>query len=138
MFRSESLFQLTRLQTGYLTGSRPWLQTGLCMASGCRLPDDIYEEAVCNMLLYALIECESAVGGKLRGPDNLFENITKSTLITIDNAFPASKGNLQASDSKLEAELEVYKNETTMVINALVGEVNALTPVGSSLALVSR
>ena len=81
--------------------------------------------------IYVLNECESAVGGKLRGPDNLFENITKSTFTKIDNAFPASRGNLQASDSKLEAELDAYKKETTAIINGLVSKVNALTPIGS-------
>ena len=82
-----------------------------------------------------------AAGGKLRGPENLYENVTKITIASIDNSFPASKGEVRAStselssrleagDSKLEAELEKYKNKTTAIIDGLVSKVNALTPVG--------
>ena len=88
--------------------------------------------------LDAFAEIEHAAGGKLRGPENLYENITKSTIATIDNSFPASKGEVRATDSALQNELtEVksqfkdYKNETTALINSLVREVNALTPVCS-------
>ena len=69
-------------------------------------------------------EIEHAAG------ESLYETVTKSTINNVENAFPASKGYVQASDSKLQAELDVYKNETTAIINALVGKVNALTPVG--------
>ena len=92
----------------------------------------------------ALAEVEHAVGGKLRGPESLYENITRSAFATIDNSFPATKGAVRASDakleavnSKLEAELEKYKNENTAVINSLVSKVNALTPVGTRLDLAS-
>lgn len=81
-----------------------------------------------------LAKVKHAAGGRLRAPENLYENITRSTLARVDNSFPASKGDfraVQASNYKLEAELEEYRNETTAVINGLVGVVNALTPVGS-------
>ena len=80
-----------------------------------------------------------------RGPENLYENITRSTLARIEDSLPASKGKVdalvlasgQASDakleavnSKLEAQLAEYKNMTSTIINSLVDEVNALTPVG--------
>ena len=95
--------------------------------------------------MHAFPEIKHAAGGKLRGPENLYENITKSTIATIDNSFPASKGEVRtlvrASDSTLQNELtennnqfKDYKNETTAlidVVNSLVREVNALTPVGS-------
>ncbi len=71
-----------------------------------------------------------AAGGRLRAPESLYETVTKSTINNVENAFPASKGYVQASDSKLQAELDVYRNETTAIINALVGKVNSLTPVG--------
>ena len=85
------------------------------------------------MSLKTTAEVELAAGGRLRAPESLYENITKSTLAIIDDSFPASKGNLRASDSKQEAvnsELRAELKETTAVVNALVREVNALTPVG--------
>ena len=82
----------------------------------------------------AFAESEHAAGNKLKDADNLFENFAKSTLSKVDNTLPASKGDVQAavqaSDSILQAELDEYRNETTAVIHGLVGEVNALTPVG--------
>ena len=81
----------------------------------------------------ALAEVEHAAGGMLRGPENLYQNITKSAFASIDNSFPASKGVVRASKSKLEAELVEYKNVTTAVINGLVDKVNALTPVRDQL-----
>ena len=59
----------------------------------------------------------------------------KNTITKLDNTLPASKGDVQASNAILEAELNEYRNETTTIINDLVGEVNALTPVGRWLYL---
>ena len=82
-------------------------------------------------------EIEHAAGGRFRGPETLYKNVTKSALASIDNSFLASKGRVRASDSRLEAvdsrleaELQEYKNETTTVIKGLVGKLNAMTPVG--------
>ena len=86
-----------------------------------------------HCLVNALAEVEHAVGGKLQGPENLYENITKSAFASIDNLFPASKGAVRASESKLEAELVEYKNVTTTVINGLIDKLNALTPEGDQL-----
>ena len=41
--------------------------------------------------------------------------------------LPATKGEVQ----DVNTEFKEYKNETTTVINALVSEINSLTPVGS-------
>ena len=73
-----------------------------------------------------LAEIEHAAGGKLRGPDNFYDIVTSNTVDKIGSAFPASKGEVRASEAILQAELNV----TTAVVNALVAQVNALTPVG--------
>ena len=71
--------------------------------------------------------------GVLKGPENLYVNVTKGIFTNIDDSFPATKGHLRNTDTKLEAvetELDEYKKQTTAIINTLVGEVNSLTPVG--------
>ena len=78
---------------------------------------------------HARCETEHAVG-VLGGPENVYKDSKKDVVDQINNLFPASKGEVQASDAKLEAEFEEYKNETTSVINGLVVVVNSLTPVG--------
>ena len=83
---------------------------------------------------HAPYEIEHAAG-VLRGPENLYRDNTKDVVNRINNLLPASKGDVQASaqatDAKLEAQLEEYTNKTTAVINGLVGVVNSMTPVGS-------
>ena len=71
-------------------------------------------------------EIKRVAGGRLRSPDTLYDTITGSTFNKIGSAFPASKGEVQASTSVLQAEL----NEDKAFINVLVNKVNALTPVG--------
>ena len=67
------------------------------------------------------------VAGILRGPENLYDNVTKGILSTTTAALPAKRGEVQG----IEAELAEYKSETTTLINSLVDKVNSLTPVGT-------
>ncbi len=53
----------------------------------------------------------------------------KSAINRGARVVPADKGEVQ----DLKAEIAEYKTETSAVIDQLVGEVNSLTPVGSSL-----
>ena len=78
--------------------------------------------------------------GTLRGPENLYNNVTNGIPYKVNRLFPASKRELQESDIKLEAEnaelkaeFKDYKNETTALINSLVVTVNSLTPVRTLL-----
>ena len=66
-----------------------------------------------------------AATGKLRGPENLYENVTAGAFNKVERQLPATKGEVQ----DITADLTAYKNETTAVINALVSEINSLTPV---------
>lgn len=68
-----------------------------------------------------------AATGKLRGPENLYENVTAGAFNKVGRLLPATKGEVQ----DVNAEFEAYKNETTAVINALVSELNVLSPVRS-------
>ena len=91
-------------------------------------------------LTWHSLSAEHATGGNLSGPENLYENITKSSVASIDNSFPASKGNVRATAAKVEAvnakleadeaEAREYRNKTTVVIDLLIGKLNNLTPVG--------
>ena len=62
--------------------------------------------------------------GKLRAPETLYDTVTKNVVSKVDTVLPVSK-----------AEFQAYKNETTAVINALVGKLNSLTPVSSLILL---
>ncbi len=62
--------------------------------------------------------------GKLRAPETLYDTVTKNVVSKVDTVLPVSK-----------AEFQAYKSETTAVINALVGELNSLTPVSSLILL---
>ena len=92
-------------ELGSSTLSR-WSNLGICLTFSL----------VAMALLSSHAYSEHAAG-RLRGPENLFESI-----------LPASKGEEQAH----YAEFEQYKNETTTVMNALVTELNILTPVRTS------
>ena len=67
--------------------------------------------------------------GARRGPGNLYNNVTMGAVSRLGRLVPATKGEVQ----DVNAEFEQYKNETTTVINALVSEINSLTPVGGLL-----
>ncbi|CAL5225989.1 g8791 [Coccomyxa viridis] len=67
---------------------------------------------------------QSEFQGKLRGPENLYENVTAGAFNKVERQLPATKGEVQ----DITADLTAYKNETTAVINALVSEINSLTP----------
>ena len=76
----------------------------------------------------------------LRGPETLYDTVTRSAANAVTRALPASKGEVQDSSAKLEAKaeernahFEEYKTETTDVINALVGKLNSMTPVSTPL-----
>ena len=62
--------------------------------------------------------------GKLGAPETLYDTVTKNVVSKVDTVLPVSK-----------AEFQAYKNETTAVINALVGKLNSLTPVSSPIVL---
>jgi len=67
----------------------------------------------------------SIAAGLLNGAEDLY-NVAVDK---IDSSLPASKAEVQASHSQLEAEFEEYKDQNTAVVDALVGKVNSLTPV---------
>ena len=71
--------------------------------------------------------------GKLRGPENLYENVTMGTVSRVERFLPATKGEVQDTNNIVQdhnAEFEQYKNETNTIINTLVNRLNSLTPVG--------
>ena len=78
----------------------------------------------------------------LRGPETLYDTVTRGAANTVTRALPASKGEVRDNEAKLEAYkatseehnavFEEYRNETTGIINALVGKLNSLTPVSIS------
>ena len=73
--------------------------------------------------------------GRLRGPENLYENVTMGTVRRVGK-LPATKGELQDTNAIVQAHntaFEQYKNETTTIFNALVTRLNSLTLVGSLL-----
>ena len=74
-------------------------------------------------------EPETAAAGTLRSPETLYKNVTMGAVSRVGRLLPATKGEVQDVKVKFEA----YRNETTAVINALVSEINSLTPVGSLL-----
>ena len=76
--------------------------------------------------------------GVLRGPENVYENATRTFIGRVRRVFPAEKGEVQDNEAKFEAykakseaELAQYKQESAAAIIALVSKVNSLTPVGS-------
>ena len=69
----------------------------------------------------------AAAAGAPRGLGNLHNNATTAALNKVERLLPATKGQVQ----DVKADFEEYKNETTTLIDALVSEVNSLTPVGS-------
>ena len=90
------------------------------------------------------------VAGVLRGPKTLYDNVTRTAANGVRRVLPASKGELEdykdevedykgevenykAQSDERSAQLEKYRNETTGIINALVGKINGLTPVGTHL-----
>ena len=62
--------------------------------------------------------------GRLRAPQTFYDTVTKNVVSKVDSVLPVSK-----------AEFQAYQNETTAVINALVGKLNSLTPVSSPILL---
>ena len=86
----------------------------------------------------------------LRGPDNLYDDAASGIKI-VDSFLPASKGEVRdvnirlrtelktehqdssMSNVALKAKFEEYKNETTTVINGLVGKINSLSLVGNTI-----
>ena len=79
-----------------------------------------------HSLVQTLLESKM-LAGALRGPENLYNNITHGAVNKVGRLLPADKGEVQ----DLKAELQEYKAQTTAVIDALVEEVNILTPVRS-------
>ena len=100
--------------------------------------------------------CAAAVVAE---PENLYNNITRGVVNAVEGLLPANKAEVKVVKAEFEAykaksnlealkaefteykaeseayknenkaESEAYKNETTAVVNALVQEVNSLTPV---------
>ena len=94
------------------------------------------------------------VAGTLRGPENLYDNVTRTVVTRVGRILPASEGEVQDNEARLqayqaetasrfeeyqtkyedykaksEARFEKYRDETTGIINALVVKTNTLTPV---------
>ena len=75
--------------------------------------------------------------------DNLYNNVTRRVFNTVEGILPANRAEVnqvkadfeaykavsKAEFTEYKAESEAYKSNTTAIINALVGEVNSLTPV---------
>ena len=81
---------------------------------------------------YTSLETEHAAG-TLAGPENLYENVTKSIdNSTVGRLLPADKGTVEGLEARVEG-LEEYKTETGVVINKLVSKINSLTPVSTLL-----
>ena len=73
--------------------------------------------------------------GKLRAPETLYDIVTKDVVSKVDRVIPVSKAEYQDDKAASAATFQAYKNETTAVINALVGKLNSLTPVSSLILL---
>lgn len=82
-----------------------------------------------------------AAAGTLTSPKNLYDNATMGTINKVGSFLPATQGEVQDIDAKVQGidgkvqnqstEFKQYKNETTTVINILVGKLNSLTLVGN-------
>ena len=94
----------------------------------------VYVSSLYNSLIPTCSNSAASVTGTLRGPENLYENVTAGAFNKLERHLPASKGEVQDNNAAFEA----YKNETTTIINALVSEVNALTPVRASTGRPAR
>ena len=69
----------------------------------------------------------AATAGELRGPENLYDNVTRGAVSKVDRLLPATKGEVH----DVKADIEDYRNQTTTVLSALVGRLKSLIPVGS-------
>ena len=94
--------------------------------------------AACRGCPHSIDQDAEHAAGPLRGPEDLYINITRGMVSNLGRILPADKGEVQDAQARIEgleeykAESEVYKNQTTTLINSLVGEVNSLTPVRNS------
>ncbi|CAL5224750.1 g7485 [Coccomyxa viridis] len=80
---------------------------------------------LCLLLILAVLGPGQAdFQGAPRGLGNLHNNATTAALNKVERLLPATKGQVQ----DVKADFEEYKNETTTLIDALVSEVNSLTP----------
>ncbi|CAL5224843.1 g7598 [Coccomyxa viridis] len=88
-----------------------------------------------------LFGAQAEFRGRLKEPESLFKNATDGITNKVTAFLPASKGDVQGSieaalqqsdaqNSELRTEFQEYKNETTAVINSLVGKINSQTPEG--------
>ena len=68
---------------------------------------------------------------RLRGPETLYDTVTKDVVSKVDRVLPVSKGEYHDDKAAATASFEAYRNETTAIINALVSKLNSLTPVSS-------
>ena len=89
----------------------------------------------------------ACTAGVVAQPENLYNNATRTVVNTVEGFFPANKAEVKEVKAEFEAyktvskaefteykaESEAYKSRTTAVINALVQEVNSLTPVSCIL-----
>ncbi len=73
--------------------------------------------------------------GRLGALETLYDTVTKDVISKVDRVVPVSKAEYQDDKAAAAASFEAYKNETTSVINALVGKLNSLTPVRSLILL---
>ncbi len=85
--------------------------------------------------------------GVVAEPENLYNNVTRSVFNTVDGFLPANRAEVKEIKAEFEAykavskaqfkeytakseAFETYENKTAALVNALVVEVNSLTPVG--------
>lgn len=106
----------------------------------------------CDLTSFSCLAETEHAAGALRGPVNLFGNVTRGAIIRASRALPATEGELQDNEARLDAyragfedykaqsdaRFEKYRNETTGIINALVDKTNTLTPVSSLLQVSFR
>ena len=122
------------------------------------VPDRLYY-VICPYILEKQHQDREAerAAGTLRGPENLFENVTMAIARKVDRLLPATRGEVQDAKAELtrykndsatqsnaleqfksettaeNSALEQYKSESTAEINALVDKLNTLTPVRTPL-----
>ena len=88
-------------------------------------------------------------------PENLYNNITRGVVSTVEGILPANKAEVKGVKAEFEAykavskaqflenkakseAFEAYENKTAAVINALVAQVNSLTPVSRPLQQLAQ
>lgn len=99
--------------------------------------------ATCSPYLsICCVEAQHAAG-VLRGPEALYDNVTRHAVSDVWKSLPASRGAVQEDEAKFQeykakleernAQSEEYKKDTAGIINALISKINGLTPVGTHL-----